>query len=112
MIIRNRYIPFRGYKAMCLWPWIFVRKDARITDEVLRHERIHAEQQKEMLILPFYVWYAVEWLCGLLLYMDFKEAYRGVSFEREAYARQSDEDYLAGRKRWAWINYIRRHGNK
>jgi hypothetical protein len=28
-----------------------------------------------------------------------------IIFEREAYAKESDKNYLATRKRWAWIKY-------
>jgi hypothetical protein len=37
---------------------------------------------KEMLYIPFYLWYGVEWLIKLLCKGN---AYRNLSFEREAY---------------------------
>jgi hypothetical protein len=37
---------------------------------------------KEMLYIPFYLWYGVEWLVKLFCKGN---AYRNISFEREAY---------------------------
>ena len=34
-------------------------------------------------------------------------AYRNISFEREAYANEADENYLQHRKHYAWIHYLR-----
>ena len=34
-------------------------------------------------------------------------AYRNISFEREAYANEEYIDYLENRKRFAWIKYIK-----
>ena len=50
-----------------------------------KHEKIHIAQQKEMLVIPFYLWYFIEWLVRL-----FKKgnAYQNISFEREAYVNE------------------------
>jgi hypothetical protein len=40
-IVRNSIIPFKGYKAMCVWPFIFVRKDCSFNEIDLNHENIH-----------------------------------------------------------------------
>ena len=52
-IVRNTLIPFPGYIAVTLWPFIFVRRKAwpRFTDDTLRHERIHGLQQVELLMV-------------------------------------------------------------
>ena len=44
MIIRNNIIPFKGYKLMAVWPFIFARKNANIKDTDLNHEKIHFKQ--------------------------------------------------------------------
>ena len=44
MVIRNNIIPFKGYKLMALWPFIFARKNANIKDVDLNHEKIHFKQ--------------------------------------------------------------------
>lgn len=47
-IVYNYIIPFKGYLAMCVFPFIFVRKDARnLTVKDINHEKIHGMQQIE-----------------------------------------------------------------
>ena len=108
-VIFNDIIPFRGFLAMCLWPFIFVRNSAASHYNTVanNHEQIHARQQKEMLILPFLIWYGFEWLCRLVQYRDTNKAYRNISFEREAYANEKDLAYLGSRKSYAWTKYLR-----
>ena len=103
-IIRNKYIPFSGYKAMNLFGVLFVRGNARIDDITLNHEKIHTAQIKEMLYVFFYVWYIIEWLIRL----PKGNAYRNISFEREAYNNQYDLNYLKSRKRFDFVRYLRR----
>lgn len=40
-IIRNRFIPFKGFKAINLFGVLFVRKEAALTRAVINHEEIH-----------------------------------------------------------------------
>ena len=105
-VIYNIILPFRGYTAMTVWPWIFVRKGRRITTTLMTHERLHGEQQKEMLLVGFFLWYVIEYLIRLLLAFSHRKAYRGVSFEKEAYENQCDLAYLYSRKRYAWLRYV------
>lgn len=105
-IIYNNLIPFPGYKAMAIWPFVFVRskyEDGGIADKDVRHESIHLKQQGEMLVLPFFACYFVEWIVRLFMK---GRAYRNISFEREAYANEADETYLQHRKHYAWIHYL------
>ena len=90
MIIKNNIIPFKGYKAISIWPFIFCRSDLNNVD--LNHEKIHLAQQLELLVIPFYVIYLVEWI--------FKK-YRNISFEKEAYFNESNLDYLKTRKHYS-----------
>ena len=106
--IHNDYIPFRGYKAMTLLCFIFVRRGFELSDEDIRHELIHWEQQSEMLILPFFLWYLIEFIVNLFKYNDWSKAYRNISFEREAYDFEKKKYYLEWRKRFAWFNYLRK----
>ena len=53
--IHNNFIPFRGYKAMTFLCFIFIRNGFELSDDDIRHETIHWEQQSEMLILPFFL---------------------------------------------------------
>lgn len=106
--IHNDFIPFRGYKAMTLLCFIFVRNGFELSDEDIRHELIHLEQQKEMLILPFFLWYLVEFIVNIFKFNDWSKAYKNISFEREAYDFEKKKDYLEWRKRFAWFNYLRK----
>lgn len=99
----NSLIPFPGYKAITLFPWVFVRRNVvekgrwRVQDQ--NHESIHIEQQKELLLVFFYVIYLVEYLINIFRYgFDLDLAYRGISFEREAYDNQDNLDYRKTRK--------------
>ena len=121
-IIRNKYIPFPGYKAINLFGVLFVKNNAKIDDVTINHEAIHSKQFIELMILfavatvfirwwmplfsPlfFYIWYIVEWLIRLLKKGN---AYKNISFEREAYANEGDASYLNGRYWFNFLRYIR-----
>ena len=103
-IIRNKYIPFQGYKAINLFGILFVRGNAKIDNVSLNHEEIHTAQMKEMLYIFFYLWYFIEWIIRLFMKGN---AYRNISFEREAYSNEDDVIYLEDRKRFAWIKYLK-----
>lgn len=105
-IIRNKVIPFKGFKAINLFGVLFVREEAVLSEADINHEAIHTAQMKEMLYVGFYLWYAVEWLVRLVQHRDAHTAYRNVSFEREAYANQADLAYLQQRKPWSWACYL------
>lgn len=66
----------------------------------MNHEKIHLRQQAEMLILLFFLWYAIEYLLRLAKYREHDKAYRNISFEREAYAHEHDDNYLKNRMLW------------
>ena len=104
-IVRNNLIPFKGFKAINLFGILFVRKEAVLTSTVINHEYIHTEQMKELLYVFFYLWYLVEWIVRLF---QKGNAYRQISFEREAYANEDDFAYLCNRKRCAFLRYL--HG--
>ena len=87
-VIYNKIIPFKGYKAITIWPFIFARK--KLSEIDINHEKIHLAQQLELLIIPFYIIYFIEWI--------FKR-YRNISFEKEAYANQEDMNYLEWRRK-------------
>ena len=104
-IIRNNIIPIKGFAAINLFGILFVKKNAKVTERMLNHESIHTAQMKEMLYVFFYLWYFVEWL--IRLFTNTGNAYRTISFEREAYANERKDEYLRGRRRYAWIRYMK-----
>ena len=88
--------------------FVLLKHDKLKTDYVLiNHEKIHLIQQLELLILPFYVLYLLEFLIRLFQFRNWHLAYRNISFEREAYRNELDLDYLKTRKFWHFLKYIR-----
>lgn len=96
-IIYNNIIPIKGFLAINLFGVLFVRGTYRdINATVLNHEKIHTAQMKELWYIPFYIIYLLEWIVRL-----FKKgnAYRNISFEREAYRNEHDMNYLDNKRR-------------
>lgn len=94
----------KNYYAINLFGIVFSR--VSLSEEEKRHEYIHTLQQREMLFIFFYIWYAIEWLVKLAKYRNRYLAYRNLSFEKEAYRHQADASYPKSRKRFAWKNYL------
>lgn len=104
---------------MNLFSWIFFRRDRWERKSewqravILNHEYIHTAQMEDFarwlsfckplqhLVggIIFYIIYFLEWVYRLIFHTP--TAYRGISFEREAYAHQSDLEYLKTRKHFA-----------
>ena len=113
-IIRNNIIPVKGFKAINLFGVLFVRGNAVISEKTLRHEHIHTMQMREMLYVPFYLWYGIEYVIRFFgwsfekknpFYPNYKP-YDLMSFEREAYDNEHDVEYPKTRKRFSWFKYI------
>ena len=102
-IVYNKLIPFRGFKCINLFGVLFVRRGCVMSERDFNHEAIHTAQMKEMLYVFFYLWYLVEWLIRLLGKGD---AYRNLSFEKEAYDNEGDLNYLENRPMFAWWWYL------
>lgn len=123
--IKNKLIPFKGFNAITIWPFVFFKKDGEI---MRNHEKIHGAQQVEVMILSalsvvgysllhgfewsnllclgsYYNIYIIEWL--ILLVIEGKEtAYHSIRFEQEAYENQYDKDYLTNRVVFKWFFYL------
>ena len=96
-----------GKKYMLLFCWLLTAPKAVVSDVDINHERIHAAQMKELLYIPFYIWYVIEWLIRLVQFRNSYMAYRNISFEREAYQNQEDMYYLKSRKFFSFLKYVR-----
>jgi hypothetical protein len=108
IVIASKYLVPKGYTAITIFPFIFVRNKIVAQNQVLlNHERIHLRQQTELLILPFYLWYVAEYCIRLIIYKNKRLAYLNISFEREAYANESNHKYLERRGFWNFIKYLR-----
>ena len=77
-IIRNNFIPVKGFKAINLFGVLFVRGNAVISEKTLRHEHIHTMQMREMLYVPFYLWYGIEYVIKFIGW-SFLELYHQVT---------------------------------
>lgn len=125
-----RHILLPGYSTITIAAWVLTKyKDEKEMPQYVRnHEAIHIRQWAECMISScliilalmlfadlsawwlllsigmFYILYVLEWLLKLLFYG--KEAYRNLSFEREAYSNQLNGDYLANCGYFEWLHYF------
>lgn len=103
--IKVKSLPF-GHSAMTIFPFILFRH--RLPEWLLQHERIHLRQQIELLILPFYIWYFLEFMIRYLQTGQRLQAYKSISFEREAYKNDHNLNYLSERKVWNFLRYVKK----
>jgi len=107
MILFSKYLVPRGYTGITIFPFVFLKSKTLKHDKVLiNHEKIHLRQQLELLIIPFYVFYVIEFIVRLIQYKKWYTAYRNISFERESYRNENDLDYLELRPFWRFIKYL------
>lgn len=105
-VIVSRYLIPKGFRGITLFPFIIVSERAMRQDEVMiNHEKIHIRQQLELLVIPFFIWYCIEFLIRWIVLKDKNVAYRKISFEREAYENEKDLNYLKQRSFWRFLNY-------
>lgn len=103
---------FSGIGGLTIFPFVILREEMRGTAEAMvtiNHERIHIRQQIELLLVFFAVWYAASFLYGRLRGRSWYDSYRNIIFEREAFDRMYDPDYLKKRRVFAFMKY--RHGS-
>lgn len=110
MIVISKYLVPNGYSGLTIFPFVILKNKRLVKDDCLiNHERIHIRQQWELLILPFYIIYGIEFLIRLNHYKNWTLAYRNISFEREAYQNENNLTYLKSRKFWGFLKYLRSH---
>ncbi len=110
MIICYKYAVPKGYIGLTIFPFIFLKhKKFRKNNALINHERIHLKQQLELFILPFFIWYGIEFLIRLLYYKKWNMAYSNISFEREAYHNESNLNYLNEKGFWKFLKYLRNY---
>lgn len=106
MILISKYLVPNGYTGLAVFPFVFLKHRGLRLDRVLiNHEKIHLRQQLELLIIPFYILYVLEFLIRLIHYKNWQLAYRNISFEKEAYINQKDLNYLKSRSFWRFLKY-------
>ncbi len=98
IILLKRWLLGKDYFALTLGEFILAK--GPMDKYQLNHELIHVRQQRELLYLPFFLWYLVEWLVLYVKYRDWTKAYFNIRFEREAYLHQHDLTYLQRRRHY------------
>lgn len=109
-IIYNSLIPFNGFRVFNFFGILLVKKNSdgsnpHLTERTMNHEAIHTAQMKELLYIPFYLLYCIEFLIRIFTNPD--NPYNSLSFEREAYYNEYYPTYLSHRKPFAFLDYIR-----
>ncbi|RFZ82738.1 hypothetical protein DYU05_11230 [Mucilaginibacter terrenus] len=100
-------VPFLNVAGMALFPFILVYNKAALEDKVLiNHERIHLQQQLELLVLPFYALYLLNYLYNYIRFRNHHKAYMAISFEREAYHHEREMGYLVNRRWYTWLRFL------
>jgi len=106
LIVAKFLIP-KGFRGLTLFPFVLVKFPEDKENIILvNHEKIHLRQQLELLMLPFFIWYLLEYVVRLVQYQNANLAYRNISFEREAYANESNLDYLKNRSFFQFYSYL------
>jgi len=91
--------------GITLYPFIILRPEYN-NKTTINHEKIHIEQQKELLVVFFYILYVYYWLKGKVAGLSSEAAYMSIPFEKEAYDNHHNMKYLDKRKKNDWKNYI------
>ena len=104
IIIKSRLVP--KHTCVNLFGTFWTQDKSWIDKYIVNHERIHTRQQMELLFIPFYLVYILEWIVRLVQYRKRHEAYMNISFEREAYKHGDNLNYLKQRKPYAWIKFL------
>ena len=125
-VIYNKFIPFKGFYAITIIKWIFVREEYKYLDglsvynKMIDHESIHEQQILDFTpkIFPkwlrytigsicFYLLYGLEWLFKLIpCLIKNKSAYRSLCAEQEAFKNEADSNYINKREKLAWLKKI------
>ena len=107
-VIVAKYLIPKGFSGLTIFPFIFLKEKKDVSNPVMmQHEKIHIRQQMELLILPFFIWYGIEYFIRILQYKNKHLAYRNISFEREAYANESQNNFLQKRRFWNFLKYLK-----
>ena len=107
LIIVSRYLIPKGFRGFTFFPFVFLKYRKDTDNEVLlNHEKIHIKQQLEMLVVPFFIWYFLEFLYRLIQFRNRNIAYINISFEREAYENEKDLNYIQSRPFWRFLKKL------
>lgn len=92
---------------MAIFPFILLKTEQLKKDRsIINHEKIHLRQQLELLIIPFYLLYLINYLFNLIRYKNHDLAYRRIIFEQEAYQYENDFNYLKNNNWFRWLKFL------
>ena len=101
-----KYFTPKKIAGITLFPFIIVeKKDLKYDKTFINHELIHIYQQMELFVILFVILYYIEFFILLLKYKNVTQAYRNISFEREAYENETNYNYVETRKWFSFIKY-------
>lgn len=104
VVDNSKLLNLLNLDGIALWPCVFVREGIMLKrgNSILTHEAIHLCQQREMLIIGFYVWYLLELIIRKAI---LKQGYNQIWFEKEAYENEENKNYLKSRQNYASFKY-------
>ncbi|MFY1047684.1 hypothetical protein [Chryseobacterium sp. GP-SGM7] len=108
IIVCQKLLKNTKINGITLFPFIFIKNPEDKKNRVLiNHEKIHIRQQLELLVIFFYILYIAEYYYHFFKLKNPYQAYKSISFEREAYAMEHDLSYLRKRKFWGFIKFMK-----
>ena len=107
IVLIFKYLIPKGYRGISIFPFIiFSERKSKENLVLLNHEKIRIRQQLEFLVIPFYIWYGIEFIVRYFQFKNWNLAYKNISFEREAYANEKDLNYLKKRSFWKFYKFL------
>ena len=100
---------FMRIGGISIFPFIILREKYQGTvrgEQIVNHETIHFQQQLELLVIPFYILYVLNFIINLCTMNP--TPYKNILFEKEAFYNENNLEYLETRKRYSWIKLIRK----
>lgn len=108
ILVVFKYLTPKWVRGITIFPFVILSyKKDKENFVLLNHEKIHLRQQVELLVIPFFIWYGIEFLVRYFQYRNWNRAYMNISFEREAYLNEKNLYYLKQRSFWSFLNFIR-----
>lgn len=87
-ITNCKFLRIFKINAIVIFPFVLYQ-DKHPAESIIRHEAIHLRQIKDDGVMKFYLNYFYEYWSGRRKGLSHYEAYRNISYEKEAYDSQS-----------------------
>ena len=99
----SKILPFT-ISALSFGPFVWSRKT--LTERLRTHETIHFQQQLELGFVLHWVLYGLFMVYGWVKYRSFTESYYNNPFEKEAFDKEKESNFLDTRPRYHWVRYL------